>query len=300
MSVYPKKPNDGSPPASGEAIPPQQDYVPVNICSSGFMYSASDDICVGVIGAPFGGTQPPNKTCAQGGVFNRGKCVFTPAPTPPPPVTPTSISITVFTGTKEGFGGDAVAKVYQVNETYSDFINTVWYVNDEIKSSGKMYNYFKNIARDGDRIYAKIAGTEVKSNTLVYNSAGADGAGLPPDTDGDGIPNDKDKDIDGDGIPNAEDDDMDGDGIPNDQDDDVDGDGIPNEKDITPAGAGSTVYDTLYTRASQAQYLGDVFHKDPTHDAKQAPKAEGFSLPIPLLVMVGLGGAFLIYNSSKK
>jgi OmpA-OmpF porin, OOP family len=62
-----------------------------------------------------------------------------------------------------------------------------------------------------------------------------DGDGIPndkdPDIDGDGIPNDKDDDMDGDGIPNDEDFDMDGDGIPNDMDPDMDGDGIPNDKD---------------------------------------------------------------------
>lgn len=40
----------------------------------------------------------------------------------------------------------------------------------------------------------------------------------PPDTDGDGIPDDNDDDIDGDGIPNSLDDDKDGDGIPDDDD----------------------------------------------------------------------------------
>lgn len=40
----------------------------------------------------------------------------------------------------------------------------------------------------------------------------------PPDTDGDGIPDDNDDDIDGDGIPNSEDDDKDGDGIPDNND----------------------------------------------------------------------------------
>jgi hypothetical protein len=129
-----------------------------------------------------------------------------------------------------------------------------------------------------------------------------DGDGIPndqdDDVDGDGIPNDRDDDIDGDGIPNDQDNDMDGDGINNADDDDIDGDGIKNDDDPTPMGTGTDYYDLLALKASQQQYLGDVFHKDPTHDAK--PKEEGFSLPIPLLVMVGLGGAFLIYNSRKK
>ena len=43
-------------------------------------------------------------------------------------------------------------------------------------------------------------------------------AGVNPDIDGDGIPNNQDGDIDGDGIDNGLDPDIDGDGIPNSQD----------------------------------------------------------------------------------
>lgn len=56
------------------------------------------------------------------------------------------------------------------------------------------------------------------------------------DTDGDGIPNDKDDDIDGDGLPNLTDPDTDGDGIPNSTDTDDDGDGIPDSSDNSPLG----------------------------------------------------------------
>lgn len=65
-----------------------------------------------------------------------------------------------------------------------------------------------------------------------------DGDGIPndkdPDMDGDGIPNEDDADMDGDNVPNIYDKDMDGDGIPNEKDDDIDGDGIPNSKDPCP------------------------------------------------------------------
>lgn len=57
-----------------------------------------------------------------------------------------------------------------------------------------------------------------------------------PDTDGDGVTNNKDSDIDGDGIKNPDDDDIDGDGVKNEDDNDVDGDGTVNEKDPTPEG----------------------------------------------------------------
>ena len=110
-------------------------------------------------------------------------------------------------------------------------------------------------------------------------------------------------DIDGDGVPDTDDKDIDGDGINNEDDDDIDGDGIANEDDDTPSGdavAQISNYDTLYTRASQAQYLGDVFHADPSHTNPKAEKDEGFSLPTPLLIMAGLGVGFFLYNSRKK
>lgn len=124
----------------------------------------------------------------------------------------------------------------------------------------------------------------------------------PPKTDPPN-PDPNSGDIDDDGIPDTEDKDIDGDGINNEDDDDIDGDGIINDEDSTPSGnAVNNVanYETLYTRASQAQYLGDVFHADPSHTNPAPAKADGFSLPTPLLIMVGLAGAFLLYNNRKK
>jgi hypothetical protein len=246
-----------------------------------------------------------------------------PANTPNPPTappTPTSISISAFTGGADsGYGGTGVARAYKINENLTPGLNPGWYVNDERKSTGSQFNYFSSYAKAGDRIYAVLdadkggpnanQNTGIRSNTIIYNPSGADGAGdqgTPPpgttgDLDGDGIPDEDDHDIDGDGIPDAEDHDIDGDGVHNDDDDDIDGDGIENHADETPAGTNVNTYDTLYTRASQAQYLGDVFHADPTHTNPAPAKEEkGFSLPTPFLVMAGLAGAFFIYSNSKK
>jgi len=52
-----------------------------------------------------------------------------------------------------------------------------------------------------------------------------------PDSDGDGIRNQCDRDIDGDGVVNGKDSDVDGDGTPNSSDHDIDGDDIPNGHD---------------------------------------------------------------------
>jgi hypothetical protein len=82
--------------------------------------------------------------------------------------------------------------------------------------------------------------------TLLFSRAGVpfDLANIPPDTDGDAIPNIVDPDVDGDGILNADDPDIDGDGelntedadidgdeVENDDDEDIDGDGIENDDD---------------------------------------------------------------------
>jgi len=301
----------------GEGDTPQ-DYIPVQICSLGFMYNADQDACVGRDPRDFMNlnkpptTQPAQKNCLPDYVFTKGKCVYTkgapgsytpppggpapPAPgTPAPPTIPppTSITISVFTGTESGFGGAGVAKVYTVNEKWTPTFDTnpAWYVNGVRKSSGPKFNLFNEDAKDGASIYATLGETGPRSNTLIYNNNGADGPGAPP-------PNPTD--TDGDGIPDPEDDDIDGDGVKNEDDDDIDGDGIENHEDPTPAGPNVSTYDTLYTRASQQQYLGDVFHADPTHTNPAPEKQEGFSLPTPLLIMAGLAGAFLIYNNSKK
>jgi hypothetical protein len=55
---------------------------------------------------------------------------------------------------------------------------------------------------------------------------------LDADDDGDGIPDDKERDSNGDGVPDHLDDDDDGDGIPDSEDDDADGDGMPDFKQI--------------------------------------------------------------------
>jgi hypothetical protein len=204
---------------------------------------------------------------------------------------------------------EGVKRAYTVNENVGQVL-VGWFVNDTRVSTGTQFNFKGNA---GDRIYAILdpdkggmnAGLQggVRSNTFVFNPSGADGAGAQGSTgdlDGDGIPDDKDLDRDGDGIPDAEDHDIDGDGVLNEDDDDIDGDGIVNHQDPTPAGANVSTYDTLYTRASQAQYLGDVFHADPSHTNPQADKEEGFSVPIPLLVMAGLAGAFLLYNNRRQ
>ncbi len=61
--------------------------------------------------------------------------------------------------------------------------------------------------------------------------ADGDGVADNPDADGDGIPDDQDPDADGDGIPDGQVPDTDGDGIPDDQDPDADGSGIPDNQD---------------------------------------------------------------------
>jgi hypothetical protein len=207
-----------------------------------------------------------------------------------------------------------VKRAYTVNEPVGS-MTVGWYVNDVRKSTGTQYNFTGDA---GDRIYAILnppAGTAngntlsgvVRSNVLIFNPDGVDGAGSIPNPQPDPTPDpqpppeDNSGDIDGDGIPDEEDNDIDGDGIVNEEDDDIDGDGIVNDEDDTPSGdavAQVATYDTLYTRASQAQYLGDVFHADPTHTNPEPVKSDG-SIPTPLLIMVGLAGAFLIYNNRK-
>ena len=230
----------------------------------------------------------------------------TPNPNPDPSPTPAPTGLTSITiSSYDPPTPDPTGKrAYRINENTSGF-NPAWYVNDFWRASGPTFNFKGNA---GDRIYAILNTSSataddrrkkgdtltnvVRSNTIIFNPDGADGAGAGGTSD---------KDIDGDGIPDAEDDDIDGDGIKNEDDDDIDGDGITNDEDTTPAGNNVTTYDTLYTRASQAQYLGDVFHADPTHTNPPAPeKTEGFNIPTPLLIMVGLAGAFLLYNNRKK
>jgi hypothetical protein len=278
-------------------------------------------------------SEAPNTigVCPQGGSFDKGMCVLpagqskTPAPPPPaPPTPPSSITISVFQGGKDtGYGTtyEGVKRAYQVDGGLPGGFNAGWFVNGERVSTGSQFNFKGN---DGDKIYAQIEGTNTRSNIVVFNASGADGVGTA-DTDGDGIPNDEDDDIDGDGIPNGEDGDvdgdgidnsndheidgdgldnkddgdMDGDGIDNANDDDIDGDGIKNDNDATPLGTGTNNYDLLTLRASQQQYLGDVFHADPTHTTPTEAKSDG-SLPTPLLIMVGLAGAYLIYTNRKK
>jgi hypothetical protein len=109
-------------------------------------------------------------------------------------------------------------------------------------------------------------------------------------------------DIDGDGIEDIDDDDIDGDGIPNDEDDDIDGDGILNEDDDTPSGQqvamGQVVYDSIYARASNANYMGDVFHKNLNKDVAKDKPPTDFSTP--LLIMGGMAVAFFLYKQQKK
>jgi gliding motility-associated-like protein len=85
---------------------------------------------------------------------------------------------------------------------------------------------------------------KVKDNSdSVSISTYKAGINTPQDTDGDGIPNDKDPDDDGDGTPDDEDDfpldpkedkDTDGDGIGDNEDKDDDGDGTPDDEDDFP------------------------------------------------------------------
>ncbi len=74
---------------------------------------------------------------------------------------------------------------------------------------------------------------EIAYLTLLFQRAGVafDLSSIPPDTDGDAMPNSVDEDADGDRIENTEDDDIDGDGKPNTQDADIDGDGAANDDD---------------------------------------------------------------------
>lgn len=79
----------------------------------------------------------------------------------------------------------------------------------------------------------RTAGTIVWTNPVITPD--------PPDSDGDGIPDDEDPDDDNDGIPDEDDSDhpdyvpdLDGDGIPDDEDPDRDGDGILNDHDPQP------------------------------------------------------------------
>jgi hypothetical protein len=80
---------------------------------------------------------------------------------------------------------------------------------------------------------AGLSADELAYLSLLFSRAGVpfDLANIPPDTDGDAIPNVMDPDVDGDGVENADDDDIDGDGQPNTNDDDIDGDGAENDDD---------------------------------------------------------------------
>lgn len=79
-----------------------------------------------------------------------------------------------------------------------------------------------------------LSSDEIAYLTLLFSRAGLpfDLSNIPPDTDGDAIPNIVDPDVDGDGVPNEDDPDIDGDGQPNTQDADVDGDGFDNDFDL--------------------------------------------------------------------
>lgn len=80
---------------------------------------------------------------------------------------------------------------------------------------------------------AGLSPEELAYLSLLFSRAGApfDLSNIPPDTDGDAIPNSVDEDADGDGIQNTDDDDIDGDGLPNADDPDIDGDGAGNDDD---------------------------------------------------------------------
>lgn len=81
---------------------------------------------------------------------------------------------------------------------------------------------------------------EIAYLSLLFSRAGVpfDLSNIPPDTDGDAIPNIVDPDVDGDGVPNADDDDIDGDGLLNTEDPDIDGDTFDNDFDFDIDGDG--------------------------------------------------------------
>jgi hypothetical protein len=88
-------------------------------------------------------------------------------------------------------------------------------------------------ASDSAAAGALLSDAELAYLALLFSRAGQpfDLANIPPDTDGDAIPNVVDEDADGDGMLNTEDDDVDGDGEPNTTDNDIDGDGAGNDDD---------------------------------------------------------------------
>jgi outer membrane protein OmpA-like peptidoglycan-associated protein len=117
-----------------------------------------------------------------------------------------------------------------------------------------------------------------------------DGAALPlPDTDGDGKPDFLDadgNDADGDGVPDDQDRDRDNDGIPNDQegDGDLDGDGIVNAFDLDSDGDG--VSDIVEAGGGELDadgdgridVLSDTSPEDGWHDPLEG---DGNGLPLP-------------------
>ncbi|XP_058115904.1 uncharacterized protein LOC131288232 [Anopheles ziemanni] len=96
----------------------------------------------------------------------------------------------------------------------------------------------------------------------------SDGDGIPDnrdtDDDNDGIPDTQDpdssNDLDGDGIPNELDPDDDNDGIPDEKDDDDDNDGIPDDQDVDDDNDG--IPDTLEGRAKSNDLDGDGIPND--------------------------------------
>jgi len=85
-----------------------------------------------------------------------------------------------------------------------------------------------------------LSSDEIAYLALLFSRAGLpfDLSNIPPDTDGDAIPNIVDPDVDGDGVPNEDDPDIDGDGILNTQDPDIDGDNFENDLDFDIDGDG--------------------------------------------------------------
>lgn len=79
-----------------------------------------------------------------------------------------------------------------------------------------------------------LSSDEIAYLSLLFSRAGLpfDLSNIPPDTDGDAIPNIVDPDVDGDGVPNEDDPDIDGDGLLNTQDPDIDGDNFENDIDF--------------------------------------------------------------------
>ena len=120
---------------------------------------------------------------------------------------------------------------------------TIYAENSDFESYPDYWNDFNN----GDLYVPEdnnSSGAESDNEDWTANLGDDDTSSTPVDTDNDGKPNTKDRDIDGDGVKNEDDTDIDGDGIPNDKDDDIDGDDIPNEGDTDPDGTSGNKSDT--------------------------------------------------------